>query len=367
MSQQPIYRRTAMDAALAQSSGQTPIYSTSPLSSEDRIIQARFSDRQRRIVRISLDQVDEIYQFRSRKDPLLLENLAKQFRESNVCHHLPSVVEIAPGYYGCFGGNTRIQAARIANWTEMDAWLYSDLTAKELKRYSHGLNKDQRNLNPLDDTRALLSNLYEDLVGIFIPPVPRDPQADFSEQVEVEVEVVRKWLYRIDNQVGAVEPGIPDLVTGADTGSEATPEDGKRYVLHLLQTEYGMGFSWSTLIRNRLPLVTFPRVLQNAIAAEEITAEGAKHLAKLKDEHRIRAVLDDHQVPKTVTGIRKRVRELLATTTPERRKEGQPPAPVTSTFQSIATRLRTTNWQTMPAEKRQRILDLMHQLNREFE
>jgi ParB family chromosome partitioning protein len=244
-----------------------------------------------------------------------LEALAQSIREKGVLQPL-LVRPLGDGRYAIVAGERRYRAALMAGLTEVPVRVL-EISEKEARLLALVENLQREDLNPYEETLGVLELLSEELGK------PRE-------------EVVR-LLHRMRNEV---KGKITHNVVG-------NPEAER--VEEIFRALGRM--SWESFVQHRLPLLSLPEELREALEAGAIPYTAALELKKVKDEALRRALLSEAKGGFSFRELKARVREVLA-------KEKAPPA----WHKEVAARLARLDLKGLPPERRRAVEEKVREL-----
>jgi len=114
--------------------------------------------------------------------------------------------------------------------------------------------------------------------------------------------------------------------------------------------------SWESFVQHRLPLLRLPEDLKAALEEGAIPYTAALELKKVKDEASRKALLEEARAGLSLRDLKARVRELL-------RKEKAPKP----WHREVGERLLRLDLEALPPERRERVEELLAELERVLE
>jgi len=249
-----------------------------------------------------------------------LEALAESVREKGILQPL-LVRPLGDGRYAIVAGERRYRAARMAGLSEVPVRVV-ELSEKEARLLALVENLQREDLNPYEETVGVLALLSEDL-------------GKSVEEVVGLLERMRKEKRGVaaHNVVGAPE---------ARRVEEVFKALGR--------------MSWESFVQHRLPLLRLPEDLKAALEEGAIPYTAALELKKVKDEASRKALLEEARAGLSLRDLKARVRELL-------RKEKAPKP----WHREVGERLLRLDLEALPPERRERVEELLAELERVLE
>ncbi len=181
-------------------------------------------------------------------DPDALKELINSIKEHGILQPL-LVRPLSSGGYELVAGERRYRAAMESELTEVPVVIRS-LTNSEALSLSLVENLQREDLNPVEETEGILQLL--------------------SLHLETTQEEVISLLYRLSNE-------SKGKVTRNVTGKETVER-----VENIFNSIGRM--SWSSFVRNRLPLLKLPQEIREALQQGQIAYTKASVIARVKDE-----------------------------------------------------------------------------------
>ena len=237
-----------------------------------------------------------------------LEALAHSIREKGVLQPL-LVRPLGDGKYAIVAGERRYRAALMAGLSEVPVRVV-DLSEKEARLFALVENLQREDLNPYEETIGVLALLSEDL-------------GRSREEVVALLERMRKE-----------KRGVAARNVSGSPEAERVEE-----LFRLLGR-----FSWESFVRARLPLLSLPEDLKEALEEGALPYTAALELKKVKEEALRKALLEEARAGLSLRELRARVREVL--------KQEKPEKPW---VQEVGERLRRLDLKALPPEKRKEV------------
>ena len=204
-----------------------------------------------------------------------LEALAESIREKGVLQPL-LVRPLGDGRYAIVAGERRYRAAKMAGLSEVPVRVL-EISEKEARLLALVENLQREDLNPYEETLGVLDLLSEEL----------------GKTREEVVALLRQMK-------NAKEGRIRDNVV---------PKEAQR-VEEIFRALGRMG--WESFVQHRLPLLSLPEDLREALEAGAIPYTAALELKKVKDEGLRRELLEEARAGLSLRELKARVREVLA-------------------------------------------------------
>ena len=244
-----------------------------------------------------------------------LEALAQSIREKGVLQPL-LVRPLGDGRYAIVAGERRYRAAKMAGLSEVPVRVL-EISEKEARLLALVENLQREDLNPYEETLGVLELLSEDLGK------PREEVVSLLERMRKEKRGVAAH-----NVMG-------------------TPE--ARRVEEVFQALGRMG--WESFVQNRLPLLSLPEDLKEALEAGAIPYTAALELKKVKDEALRRELLEAARAGLSLRELKARVREVMA-------KEKTPKP----WHREVGERLLRLDLEGLPPERRRAVEEKVREL-----
>ena len=208
-------------------------------------------------------------------DPQALKELVESVKHHGILQ--PLLVRPLPSEgYELVAGERRYRAAKESGLTEVPV-VIRELSNSEALQLALIENLQREDLNPVEETESILQLL--------------------SLHLEIPVEDVISQLYRRQNE-------SKGKVTRNVTGNELSQQIES--VFESLGT-----MSWSSFVRNRLPLLKLPQEILEALQAGQIAYTKASAIARVKDEPARSAILSEAIVHNlSLSQIKERIQSL---------------------------------------------------------
>ncbi len=244
-----------------------------------------------------------------------LEALAQSIREKGVLQPL-LVRPLGDGRYAIVAGERRYRAAKMAGLTEVPVRVL-EISEREARLLALVENLQREDLNPYEETLGVLDLL--------------------SEELGKTREEVVSLLHRMRDEVRGK---VPQNVLGS-------PEAQR--VEEVFQALGRMG--WESFVQTRLPLLSLPEDLKEALEAGAIPYTAALELKKVKDPEARARLLLEARAGLSLRELKARVREVLA-------KERAP----VPWHKEVGRKLLQLDLESFPMEKRQAVEDQLKAL-----
>jgi ParB family chromosome partitioning protein len=180
-------------------------------------------------------------------DPDALKELVNSIKEHGILQPL-LVRPMTSGGYELVAGERRYRAASESGLAEVPA-VIRELSNSDALSLALIENLQREDLNPVEETEGILQLL--------------------SLHLETTVEKVISLLYRLNNE-------SKGKVTRNVTGNETVEQVEKLF------NSIGT-MSWSSFVRNRLPLLKLPQEIREALQEGKIAYTKASVIARIKD------------------------------------------------------------------------------------
>ncbi len=190
-------------------------------------------------------------------DPDALKKLVNSIKEHGILQPL-LVRPLSSGGYELVAGERRYRAAMESELTEVPVVIRS-LSNSEALSLSLSENLQREDLNPVEETEGILQLL--------------------SLHLETTPEEVISLLYRLSNE-------SKGKVTRNVTGKETVERVEKIF------DSIGR-MSWSSFVRNRLPLLKLPQEIREALQQGQIAYTKANVIARVKDKQARSSLLSE--------------------------------------------------------------------------
>ncbi len=259
--------------------------------------------------KLSLSALVPRPQPRRRFEEASLQALADSIRAHGVLEPL-LVRPLGEGKYEIVAGERRYRAAQMAGLSEVPVVVLEGLDEKAAAAIALMENLQREDLNPYEETVAVL-----DLLAL-----------ELGKGREEAVRLLQQMRHA---KRGNIAHNVVD-----------TPEAQKvEEVFRLLGR-----MSWESFVQHRLPLLTLPPDLREALEEGAIPYTAALELKKVKEEATRRALLEEAKAGLSLRELRARVRETL--------KREKPPKPWP---QEVGERLRRLDLKALSPEKRKEV------------
>ena len=180
-------------------------------------------------------------------DPDALKELVSSIKEHGILQPL-LLRSLSSGGYELVAGERRYRAAIESGLAEVPA-VIRELSNSDALSLALVENLQREDLNPIEETEGILQLL--------------------SLHLEITVEEVISLLYRLSNE-------SKGKVTRNVTGNET--EEQVEKLFNSIGT-----MSWSSFVRNRLPLLKLPQDIREALQSGKIAYTKASLIARVKD------------------------------------------------------------------------------------
>jgi len=237
-----------------------------------------------------------------------LEVLAESIREQGVLQPL-LVRPLGNGRYAIVAGERRYRAAKMAGLAEVPVRVL-DLPEKEARLLALLENLQREDLNPYEETLGVLELLSEELA---------------KSRAEV-LSLLRRMRKERRGEAGHNVMASPE----AQRVEETFKALGR--------------MTWESFVQNRLPLLSLPEDLREALEAGTLPYTAALELKKVKDPKVRARLLEEAKGGLSLRELKARVREVLV-------KEKAPPP----WHKEVAARLARLDPERLPPEKRQEV------------
>jgi ParB family chromosome partitioning protein len=183
-----------------------------------------------------------------------------------------------------------------------------------------GLAEVPVDIREMDDRQALEYSLTKFLLSEDLNPVEQTQGILnlLSLELECTQEEVISWLYRMQNEVkGKVTTSVTRNVAGNEE------QINQRAVIENLFS--GVGISWESFVRHRLPLLNLPNEVLESLQQGTIAYTKATAIARIKDEVQRKTLLDEAIAQDlSLTQIKERIASLKSIETETALKSHQP-------------------------------------------
>lgn len=252
-------------------------------------------------------------------DPDALKELVNSIEQHGILQPL-LVRPLSSGGYELVAGERRYRAAIESGLAEVPA-VIRELSNSEAVSLALIENLQREDLNPVEETEGLLQLL--------------------SLHLEITVEEAISLLYRLNNE-------SKGKVTRNVTGKETVERVEKLF------DSIG-SMSWSSFVRNRLPLLKLPQDIRKALQEGKIAYTKATVIARVKDEQaRNSLLLETIKNNLSLSQIKERIKELQPKVT-------NPSDPLNLRFKTVYRQINKSQVWSDP-KKRQKLENLLSQL-----
>ncbi len=211
-------------------------------------------------------------------DPDALKELVNSIEQHGILQPL-LVRPLSSGGYELVAGERRYRAAMESGLTEVPV-VIRELSNSDALSLSLIENLQREDLNPVEETEGILQLL--------------------SLHLETTQEEVISLLYRLSNE-------SKGKVTRNVTGKETVERVEK--IFDSIGT-----MSWSSFVRNRLPLLKLPQDIKDALQSGKIAYTKASLIARVKDKQaRSSLLLETLKNNLSLSQIKERIEELQPT------------------------------------------------------
>jgi ParB family transcriptional regulator, chromosome partitioning protein len=194
------------------------------------------------------------YQPRKYFDPDSQSQLNANIREFGIIQNL--VVRSIDDRYELIAGERRLVAALANNLTKVPVVILS-LSDRDARRLALAENLHRDNLNPIEETQAVLNLL--------------------SIELDAEtIDEVKSLLYALDNLAKGKK--VTHNVMGNIEARQA--------IVTQVIADNAKGMNWRSFVNNRLPLLNLPDEVLDAILKGDIEYTKGKAIAKIDDRDR---------------------------------------------------------------------------------
>lgn len=271
------------------------------------------------VVLVPLTQLQTRTQPRRFFDPVALNNLAESVKNHGILQPL-LVVPLSENSYQIVAGERRYRAAQIAGLAEVPAVILTNKHEKEIKAIALIENLQRQNLNPYEETIAIL-----ELLAI---------------EIDLSVEEVRRLLFQIQNYQRGFIKNPPSV----------SPEV-------ILEFFKKLNFiSYASFLTTRLPLLRLPDDLQEALQSGRISYNAAIVLKKVPASERSQLIESVAQ-GMSIRQLRKHIKHI--------NNEATSHPPVKTFHESLLKRIKKINWNSLSDKQQQELhscLDNLHTL-----
>lgn len=199
-------------------------------------------------------------------DPLAQQNLVQSIRQHGILQPL-LVRPLGKGSYELVAGERRYRAAKEIGLTEVPV-VERELTDSQSLQFALIENLQREDLNPIEETEAILQLL--------------------ALELNLEPEAVSTLLYRFKHEAdrAAKQSGhnvMPKQEDGqVASGHNVMPNPQMAQIQALFVRLSSM--TWESYVKNRLPLLSLPAELFNAVMGGNLQYTKATTLNQIKDE-----------------------------------------------------------------------------------
>ena len=244
-----------------------------------------------------------------------LEALARSIREQGVLQPL-LVRSLGNGRYAIVAGERRYRAARMAGLAEVPVRVL-DLPEKEARLLALVENLQREDLNPYEETLGVLELLSEELA---------------KSRAEV-LSLLRRMRKERRGEAGHNVMASPE----AQRVEETFKALGR--------------MTWESFVQNRLPLLSLPEDLREALETGAIPYTAALELKKVKDPEVRARLLEETKRGLSLRELKARVRQAL-----KKEKSSRP------WYEDLLQDLKKMDIAALPDEKRIRVEALLAEL-----
>lgn len=252
-------------------------------------------------------------------DPDALKELVNSIEQHGILQPL-LVRPMTSGGYELVAGERRYRAAMESELIEVPV-VIRELSNSEAVSLALIENLQREDLNPVEETEGILQLL--------------------SLHLETTVEEVISLLYRLNNE-------SKGKVTRNVTGNETVEQVEKLF------NSIGT-MSWSSFVRNRLPLLKLPMDIREALQSGKIAYTKATVIARIKDEQARNSLLSETiKNHLSLSQIKARIEELQL-------NSGKPSDPLSKRLKTAYQQINKSKVWSNP-KKRQKLEKLLNQL-----
>ena len=252
-------------------------------------------------------------------DPDALKELVSSIKEHGILQPL-LLRPLSSGGYELVAGERRYRAAIESELAEVPA-VIRELSNSDALSLALIENLQREDLNPVEETEGILQLL--------------------SLHLEITVEEVISLLYRLSNE-------SKGKVTRNVTGNETVEQVEKLF------NSIGT-MSWSSFVRNRLPLLKLPQEIREALQSGKIAYTKASLIARVKDS-KVRNSLLSETIKNnlSLSQIKERIEELQP-------NSDKPSDPLSKRLKTAYKQINKSKVWSNP-KKRQKLEKLLSQL-----
>ena len=252
-------------------------------------------------------------------DPDALKELVNSIKEHGILQPL-LVRPMTSGGYELVAGERRYRAASESGLAEVPA-VIRELSNSDALSLALIENLQREDLNPVEETEGILQLL--------------------SLHLEITVEEAISLLYRLNNE-------SKGKVTRNVTGKETVEQVEKLF------NSIGT-MSWSSFVRNRLPLLKLPQDIREALQEGKIAYTKATVIVRVKDEQaRNSLLLETIKNNLSLSQIKERIEELQP-------NSDKPSDPLSKRLKTAYQQINKSKVWSDP-KKRQKLEKLLNQL-----
>ena len=270
-------------------------------------------------VNLSLSELRPRSQPRRRFEDASLKALAESIRAHGVLE--PLLVRKAEEGYEIIAGERRYRAAKLAGLEAVPA-IVLEVDEKTAQAIALMENLQREDLNPYEETLGVL-----DLLAL---------------ELGRSREEVVSLLHRMRNEA-----------KGRATHNVMGNSEAQR-IVDIFRTLGRM--TWESFVQNRLPLLTLPEDLKEALEDGSIPYTAALELKKVKDEALRRELLEEVKGGLSLRDLKARIREAM-------RKEEEPRP---TWHREVLRKLSRLDLEALPAEKREVVEAYLHAIAKEL-
>ncbi|WP_243092914.1 ParB/RepB/Spo0J family partition protein [Thermus hydrothermalis] len=264
---------------------------------------------------LPLEALSPRLQPRRRFDEASLQALAESIRAHGVLEPL-LVRPVEGGKYEIIAGERRYRAAGMAGLKEVPV-VVLEVDEKAASAIALMENLQREDLNPYEETIGVL-----DLLAL-----------ELGRNREEVVSLLHRMLHEKKGHVARNVSGNPE--------AQKVEE-----VFRLLGR-----MSWESFVRTRLPLLTLPEDLREALEAGSIPYTAALELKKVKDDGLRRALLEEVKAGLSLRDLKAKVRQAL--------KREEAPRPW---HREVLAKLARVDLEALPSDKRALVEEKLKEL-----
>jgi ParB family transcriptional regulator, chromosome partitioning protein len=208
------------------------------------------------------------YQPRKYFDPDSQAQLNANVREFGILQNL--VVRSIDGGYELIAGERRSIAALANNLTTVPVVILS-LSDRDARRLALAENIHRDNLNPIEETQAIMSLLA----------------------LELEVETIFQGKGSANDEVKSILYALDNLAKGKKVTHNVMGNiEDRQIIVDQVIADNAKGMNWRSFVNNRLPLLNLPDLVLDAILKGEIEYTKGQAIAKIDDLDRRAEMLE---------------------------------------------------------------------------